>query len=444
MNDELDKSQLVNYFEQGCKPKERWGIGTEHERFPFRMDTRERLPYRGQDGKPGIRDVFGVMMEHGWKPVGSGPDILALERDGASLTLEPGGQFELSGGILKTLHQTFQETQRHTDELKSLAHKLGVGMLGLGFDPLWRRDQVHWMPKRRYEIMREYMPKVGSLGLDMMLRTCTVQVNLDYASEADMVRKFALAMRLQFVVAALFANSPFTEGKPNGYLSYRTRVWEDTDADRCGFLPFALEEGFGFERWTDYLLDVPMYFIERGGEYLPGDGSTFRQFMARGMHGHRATLQDWETHGTTVFPDVRLKRFIEMRGADSSTCDFISALPAIWVGLLYDDQALDAATQLCQAWTPADIEQLRRDVPRVALNASIQGQKVRDIALRLLQIAEKGLKNRAKSLGIDDESRYLFPLMEVAYSGRTQAERVLDKFHNEWRGDIQAVYHIYC
>src|SRR3954468_9827748 len=339
-----DKRQLVEYHAAGCKPPEAWRIGTEHEKFVFRRADLKRVPYDGPDG---IKALLQGMTRFGWDPVLENGNIIALSNDSqCSITLEPGGQFELSGAPLETVHQTCDEVHEHLRQVREVCDELGLGMLGLGFDPKWRREDIPFMPKARYQIMRDYMPRRGSLGLDMMLRTCTVQTNLDFASEADMIRKYRVSLALQPVATALFANSPFTEGRPNGFQSFRSQIWTDTDPDRCGDLPFVFEDGFGFERYVDYALDVPMYFVYRDGRYIDAAGQSFRDFLKGrlpALPGEVPLITDWGDHLTTLFPEVRLKRYLEMRGADAGTEPRLAALPALWVGLLYDGAALDAA-----------------------------------------------------------------------------------------------------
>jgi glutamate--cysteine ligase len=436
-----DKRQLIDYLAAGGKPRAQWRIGTEHEKFAFTLADHRRLPY---DGRSGIRAMLEGMTRFGWQPVLENGRLIALGMDRCNITLEPGGQFELSGAPLQDLHQTCSEVNEHLDQVKQVGAELGTGMLGMGFDPRWRRDDITWMPKGRYKIMREYMPKKGRLGLDMMLRTCTVQVNLDFADEADMVRKMRVGIALQPVATALFADSPFAEGKPNGFMSYRSHIWTDTDPDRCGMLPFAFEHGFGFERYVDWMLDVPMYFVYRDGAYLDASGQSFRDFLKGrlpALPGQIPDLGDWVDHLTTAFPEVRLKRFLEMRGADSGPWPRLCALPALWVGLLYDQQALDAAWDLCKGWTPADREQLRADVPRAALKASFRGRPVQELAKDVLAIARSGLKRRAV---LDrkgrDESRFLDILDAIAASGRCPAEEKLALYDGPWNGSVDPVF----
>ncbi|HKK69166.1 MAG TPA: glutamate--cysteine ligase, partial [Bacteroidales bacterium] len=417
---------------KGNKPPDQWGIGTEHEKFLFRKDNLERL---GHDTQPGIGQVMRHMQKTGWHPITENNNIIALKKDGASTTIEPGGQFELSGKNFGNIHQTYCETRKHFEDLSIICKEIDAITLALGFDPIQPRSRMPWMPKERYRIMKAYMPTKGSLGIDMMTRTATIQVNLDYSSEQDMVKKMRVGQALQGIVTALFANSPFTEGKPNGYLTYRAKVWDDTDPDRCGFLPFIFSQDFGFERWTDYLLDVPMYFILRDGQYIDSQKMTFRDFM-NGKHWLKPTMEDWENHVSTVFPDIRLKKFIEMRGADASCVSHIAALSAFWVGLLYDQDALDEAYEITQSWSIHAIRDIREQVPRQALKAKSGSLNAREIAHQMIAISAKGLAKRSSKLNIKDEGAYLAPIIEIAETGITQAEKHLDKYHNEWKGDI--------
>jgi glutamate--cysteine ligase len=436
-----DKRQLVDYLAAGSKPRAKWRIGTEHEKFAFNRRDFRTLPY---DGPAGIRAVLEGMTRFGWVPVLENGNPIALSKGACNITLEPGGQFELSGAPVETLHQTCSEVNDHLDQVKQVDAELGTGMLGMGFNPKWARADQPWMPKGRYKIMREYMPKKGKLGIDMMIRTCTVQVNLDFADEADMVKKMRVGIALQPVATALFADSPFTEGKPNGFMSYRSHIWTDTDPDRCGMLPFVFDPGYGFERYVDWMLDVPMYFVYRDGRYVDCSGQSFRDFM-RGklpaLPGEIPGMGDWTDHLTTAFPEVRLKRFLEMRGADSGPWQRLCALPALWVGLLYDAQALDAAWDLCKDWTIAEREQLRADVPRAALRAQVRRRSVQDLAKDVLAIAREGLKRRAV---LDakgrDESRFLDILQGIADSGRCPADDKLALFHGRWQGSVDPIF----
>ncbi|MFM8802004.1 MAG: glutamate--cysteine ligase [Tagaea sp.] len=438
-----NKRQLVEYFASGAKPKSAWRIGTEHEKFMFRQDDLRPLPYDGD--KASVRGMLEGLERFGWTRVEENGKPVALLRDGCSVTLEPGGQFELSGAPLETIHQTCDETNKHLVECKTVGEELGVGLLGVGFMPKWTRADVQWMPKGRTDIMRRYMPKKGGLGLDMMARTCTVQVNLDFDSEADMVRKFRVSLALQPIATALFATSPFVEGKPNGFLSYRSHTWTDTDPDRCGLPAFVFEDGMGYERYADWMLDVPMYFAYRDGRYVDLAGRSFRDFMAgkfRGEVGDVARTGDWADHVTTAFPEVRLKKYIEMRGADGGPWKRLCALPALWVGLLYDSTALDAAADIVKDWTVPEMLALRRDVPRLALKTPFRKGTVLDVAREVVKIARAGLnaRGRVNRMGDSNESHFLDPLSEIAESGVTPAERKLALFHGEWGGSIDRLY----
>ena len=367
----LTRRDLIAYLESGCKPRSAWRIGTEHEKFGHRLADHAPLPY---EGPWGIRALLEGLQRYGWEPYLENGNPIALLKDGQSVTLEPGGQLELSGAPLHNLHRTCDEVHAHLDQVRTISEELGIGFYGVGFRPDAPREAIPWMPKGRYKIMRRYMPTRGSLGLDMMTRTCTVQVNLDFDSEADMVRKMRVAMALQPVATALFAISPFVEGKPNGFRSYRSHVWTDTDPDRCGLLDFVFEPGMGFERYADYVLDAPMYFVARDGGYVDVAGESFRDFLQGALPqlpGERPTMKDWEDHLTTVFPEVRLKTFIEMRGADSGPWGKICALPALWVGLLYDSTALNEAEALVASWSADDVASMLRAVPREALRATV-------------------------------------------------------------------------
>ncbi|WP_140909504.1 glutamate--cysteine ligase [Cognatiluteimonas lumbrici] len=437
-----DRRELIEYIAAGERARDDWRIGTEHEKFGFRFDDLRPPEF---DGERGIEALLKGLVRFGWDPVEENGRVIALTRgDGASVTLEPAGQFELSGAQLRSIHETCREVGSHLLEVKTVADDLRLGFLGMGFQPKWSRADMPWMPKGRYRIMRAYMPKVGKLGLDMMTRTCTVQVNLDFSSEADMVRKFRVSLALQPVATALFADSPFTEGKPNGFLSYRSHIWTDTDPDRTGMLDFVFEDGFGYERYVDYILDVPMYFAYRNGDYVDLSGQSFRRFMDRGLDalpGERPTLRDWTDHMTTAFPEVRLKRFLEMRGADGGPWNRLCALPAFWVGLLYDDASLDAAWDLVKDFSMEERHALRDGVPRHALKLPFRGGTVRDLAQRALEISAAGLQRRARvNANGADERIFLTPLMEFADANETPAERKLSLFHGDWNGNIDPVF----
>ena len=437
-----DPRELAAWLESGNKPKSNWRIGTEHEKFGFCTESLKPLPYAGERG---IRAMLeGMAREFAWEPVLEDGQPIALLKDDCSITLEPGGQLELSGGLLDNLHETCREVNGHLAEVRAVAEPLGIDFLGMGFHPTARREDIEWMPKARYVIMRNYMPKVGTMGHDMMKRTCTVQVNLDYSSEADMVAKFRASLALQPIATALFANSPFVEGKPSGFLSYRSQVWTDTDNNRTGMLPWVFESGMGFERYVDWMLDVPMYFVRRDGRYLDMAGRSFRDFLAGklpGLEGERPTLADWEDHMTTAFPEVRLKRFLEMRGADGGPWRRLCALPAFWVGLLYDSDNLAACLEMTRDWTLEERQKLRDDVARVGLKAEIRKKSVRDIARRLLQLARQGLARRERYNGAGDhEAGFLNALEEIVDRGTTPAEVKLAAYESRWKGDVTRVF----
>jgi glutamate--cysteine ligase len=440
-----DRRELVDYLASGARTKNEWRIGTEHEKFGFRLDDLRPPTF---DGERGIEALLNGLVRFGWAPVQEHGRTIALLKGDASVTLEPAGQLELSGGQLETVHQTCCEVDNHLHEVKTVADELGLGFLGMGFQPKWRREDMPWMPKGRYKIMRDYMPRVGSLGLDMMTRTCTVQVNLDVASEADMVKKFRVSLALQPIATALFADSPFTEGRPNGYLSYRSHIWTDTDAGRTGMLDFVFEDGFGYERYVDYLLDVPMYFSYRNGEYIDLAGKSFRKFLdgkLDALPGALPTLRDWSDHMTTAFPEVRLKKYLEMRGADGGPWNRLCALPAFWVGLLYDDAALDAAWDLVKDFSMAERHALRDGVPERALKLPFRNASVRELALEALKISAAGLQRRARrNRNGADESIFLTPLIDFAEANETPAERKLALFHGPWGGSVDPVFAEYA
>ena len=436
------RDDLLSVFSGGEKPPERWRIGTEHEKFVYRLDD-HRAPSWEEPG--GIRDLLMGLTEFGWEPVEENGKVIALTGSDGTVSLEPAGQFELSGAALENLHQTCGEANRHLEQCKAIGDRLGLGFLGLGMWPDKTRAELPRMPKGRYGIMLGYMPKVGNLGLDMMLRTCTIQVNLDYSSEADMVKKFRVGLALQPVATALFANSPFTEGKPNGYKSFRSHIWEDTDPDRTGMLPFVFEDGFGYERYCDYMLQVPMYFVYRDGKYIDVAGESFGDFLEGKLPqlpGEKPMVTDWIDHLSTAFPEVRLKSFLEMRGADGGRWSRICGLPALWVGLLYDQQAVDAAWDLVKHWSIEGREKFRHDVPKLALDTvTPDGESMRDFAGRVLDIAADGLTRRARlnSAG-DNEGGFLDPLRDVVTTGMTPADRLLAKYETEWDGDVSRIY----
>jgi len=441
-----EKRRLVQYLEAGCKPAAAWRIGTEHEKLAYRLEDCAPLPY---DGPRSIRTILEGLTRFGWRPIlENGKPIALVDDGGCSVTLEPGGQLELSGAPLHSIHQTCGEIDTHLNQVKTIAADLSIGFLGVGYQPKWPISEVPSMPKGRYEIMRRYMPTRGTLGLDMMLATCTVQVNLDFDSEATMAQMFRIGLALQPIATALFANSPFKHGKPTGFLSYRSHVWTDTDPDRCGILPFVFEDGFGFERYVDYMLDVPMYFVYRNGRYIDVAGQSFKDFLAGrlpGYPGEYPTIADWTDHLTTAFPEVRLKQFLEMRGADVGPWNRLCALPAFWVGLLYDTSARDAAWDLVKDWTPEEIAVMQTDVARLALKAPFRTGTVRDLACLALQISREGLRRRRLEDGVGlDETKFLNPLFRIAESNFTPAEDLLAAYGGRWNGSVDPVFREYA
>lgn len=443
------RDQLVAYIAGGEKPASQFRLGTEHEKFGFTLDGHRPVPY---DGPRGIRKLLeGMEGLLGWEPIMDRDAIIGLADPvgGGAISLEPGGQFELSGAPLRTLHQTCTEIHAHLAEIGEIAKPLGIGFLGMGFSPKWTRAETPVMPKSRYAIMSRYMPKVGSLGLDMMFRTSTVQVNLDFASEADMARKMRASLALQPVATALFAASPFTEGKPNGFLSYRSEIWRDTDRNRTGMIPFAFEPGFGYEAYVEWALDVPMYFVKRGETYHDATHVTFRQFMAGALKdelpGVVPELGDFINHLGTLFPEVRLKRYLEMRGADAGPTRRLLALSALWVGLLYDDGVLDEALALTADWSAEERQAMRDGVTRTALKTPFRTGTVRDVARQVVALAREGLKRRGNLTAMGtDEAIYLAPLEEIVETGETLAERMLARFHGEWGGSVEPVFEAYA
>src|SRR5689334_8505624 len=442
------RDELVAWLEAGCKPKAQFRAGTEHEKFAFTVADHRPVPYSGKRSIRALLDGMHGLL--GWEPIMEGDNIIGMfdVTGGGAISLEPGGQFELSGAPVATVHQTAAELMAHLAQLREVARPLGIGFLGLGMTPNWTRADMPVMPKGRYRIMTNYMPKVGSLGLDMMYRTCTVQANLDFSSEADMVKKLRVSLALQPIATALFANSPFTEGKPNGFLSFRSEIWRDTDNARAGMIPWAFEDGMGFERWVDYALDVPMYFVKRGDRYIDVAGSSFRAFFkgaSNVLPGERPTLSDWANHLSTIFPEVRLKRYLEMRGADGVPWGRLPGLPAFWVGLLYDDVSLDAAWDIARSWTAQERQALRDDVPRLGFKARIKDRYLFEIAKECLKLSHAGLRRRGH---LDhsgrDESRYLEPLERILESGRSPAEEMLDKFNGAWGGSVEPAYKEYA
>lgn len=439
--------QLAQYLSSGCKPREDWRIGTEHEKFGYCKDSLKPLPYEGERSILAVLE--GLRDGHGWAPVEEGGKLIGLEKDGANVSLEPGGQLELSGAPLETIHQTCDEVNEHLKDVKDIADKIGVGFIGLGAAPIWSHDDMPVMPKGRYRLMTDYMDRVGTMGKVMMYRTCTVQVNLDFSSEADMVQKLRVALALQPVANALFANSPFLDGAPNGMKSTRGLVWRHLDDARTGMLPFVFEDGFGFERWVQYALDVPMYFVYRDGKYIDALGMSFRDFMKGelpALPGEMPTLSDWADHLTTAFPEARIKKFMEMRGADGGPWRRLCALPAFWVGLMYDQSALDAAWDLVKGWDAETREALRVAASEHALQAQVGDLKMHDIAREVVAISEAGLKARGKMGAgglVPDETHFLNALKESVESGQVPADELLAQYHGDWQGDLRKIYGAY-
>ncbi len=444
--DSIDgKASLVEYFEAGCKPEKDWRIGTEHEKFAYHLADLSPLDY---EGPAGVRALLDGLTRFEWTPVLEAGYPVALSKpDGSFISLEPAGQVELSGAAVEDIHQTCDEVTGHLQQVKAIARELGLGFIGLGYHPVWPNEDLPWMPKGRYKIMREYMPKKGKLGLEMMKSTCTVQVNLDFDSEASMVQMYRISLALQPIATALWANSPFKQGKPSGYLSYRSHIWSDVDPDRSGMLSFVFEDGFGFERYVDYLLDMPMYFVYRDGKYIDASGQSFRDFMDGNLPafpGEKPAMKDWIDHMSTAFPEVRLKQFLEMRGADGGPWSRLCALPAFWVGLLYDQEARDAAWELVKDWSFEELQVLRDEVPRQALRTPFRNRTVKEVALDALQIAHKGLRNRARfdTLAMD-ETHFLKPLFQTAHSGMTPADELLAAYEGRWGGSVDPIFQEY-
>lgn len=434
---------LIAWFEEGNKPREQWRVGTEHEKFGFRKKDLSPIAYEGNDG---IHAVLVNMAEKfGWTPSLEGRLPVALIKGPAAITLEPGGQLELSGAPLRTIHETQNEINEHLHQLGQVCRDLDIVFLGIGAQPKWSFQKIPWMPKGRYRVMRDYLPAKGKLSLDMMTRTATVQANLDYADEGDMVAKFRLSMAVQPVVTALFANSPFLDGQPNGFRSYRAHIWHHTDPDRCGFLPFVFDPSFGFERYMDWAMDVPMLFYYRQGEYHAAGGVPFRRFFEGhlpALPGQRPTIDDWATHLSTLFPDVRLKRYLETRGADAGNSSTLCALPAFWKGLLYDSDALEGAWERVADWSMEDRWRLNAEVPKLGLKTAVPGGgTLRELALALLDLARDGLKthNECNANGCD-ESLFLKVLYQWAESGQSPADRLLEAFHGRWNGQVDPVF----
>ena len=440
---------LADYLAKGSKPKDQWRIGTEHEKFPFYIKDNKPVSYAGDRG---IRAILEALKDRlAWTPIIDEGNIIGLAGPGGkgAISLEPGGQFELSGAPVKTIFETCREVNTHLANLRAVAEPLGIGFLGLGGSPKWTLDETPRMPKSRYKIMADYMPEVGRDGLNMMYRTCTIQVNLDFSSETDMRRKMQVAMKLQSVATALFALSPFTEGKPNGWLSWRSHIWRDTDNNRSGVLPFVFSKDFGFADYVDWALDVPMYFVLRDGHYHRCTDVTFRQFLNGAMKDRlddaKPNMGDWINHLSTLFPEVRLKQFLEMRGADGGPWRRICALPAFWVGLLYDEEALAQAEAMTKDWSYEEVLAMRNDVPKFALKTPFRKGTIQDLARECLDLSRLGLKNRqCVNAEGNDETHFLYPLDDVVITGKTSAETLLSEYKTVWDGDIDKVFDEYA
>ncbi len=422
------RADLVGHIAAGAKPRSDWRIGTEHEKFVYALKDHKPLPY---EGRPGIRVLLEGMKRFGWQPIMEGEYIIGLSQNGAALSLEPGGQFELSGAALKNVHETCAEVNTHRHQVREVCAEIGAGCLGVGFAPTWTLAEMPVMPKGRYAIMRSYMRRVGGYGLEMMFRTCTVQGNFDFGSEADMVKKFRVALALQPVVTALFANSPFREGRANGFLSYRSHIWTDVDNARAD---------------VDYALDVPMYFVYRGGRYIDVAGKSFREFLTGRipeLKGVTPMISDWADHLTTIFPEVRLKSYLEVRGADGGTWRRICGLPALWAGLFYDQTALDAAWDMVKDWTSEEREAMRAAVPVLAFKTPFRNTNVLELARRMLAIATHGLEARAAAEGMPSEKGFLEPVQELVNRGSTRADELLALYKGEWKGDLCRLFESY-
>lgn len=439
-----NKQMLVDFLAAGCKPQDQWRIGTEHEKFAFRLSDLKPLPYEGEDG---IRELLNRLTRFGWEPILEGETVIGLKgKDGGSVSLEPAGQLELSGAAVENIHQTCDEVSEHLHQVKAIAREMGIGFLGLGYRPKWPVEDMPWMPKGRYKIMRDYMPKVGTMGREMMQSTCTVQVNLDFCSEQVMVEMFRVSLALQPIAAALWANSPFRHGKPSGYLSYRSHIWTDVDNQRAGMLPFVFEDGMGFERYVDYALDVPMYFVYRDGQYINALGMSFRDFLKGelpALPGETPTLSDWADHLTTAFPEARIKKYMEMRGADGGPWRRLCALPAFWVGLMYDQSSLDAAWDLVKDWDAETREMLRVSASVDGLQAQAGKVKMHDLAREVLAISEAGLVARGQAGAgglVPDETHFLNALKDSIETGKVPADELLDRYHGDWGGDLTRIF----
>lgn len=428
-------ADLVGHLASGEKPRERWRVGTEHEKIGLYQSDFRRVPFEGPNGIESLLE--SIAREAGWARLPEEGRLVALEKDGASITLEPGGQLELSGAPLASIHETCREFSAHLELVRRLSEPLGIVWLSLGMDPVHGLAEVPRMPKARYAIMRDYLPKRGELALEMMHLTATVQANFDYASEADMVAKLRMALGVTPIVSAIFANSSIYEGKVSGFVSRRLEIWRHTDPDRSGIPSFVFQEGFGYERWVEWALDVPMFFVVREGRYRPAGGISFRRFLERGFEGERATLGDFERHLTTLFPDVRLKRIIEVRGSDAVPPGLICALPALWKGLFYDADACAAAFELAARWSQEEREAAMESVSRAGLAAQVGGRPVLELARELVEIAGEGLRRIAEASRQPDERRFLEPIRAQLALGKSPGEVVLERWEGEWNRSLQ-------
>ncbi len=437
----------MEYLESGCKPAGNLKLGIEEEQFVYQTKDYRPAVYDGQ--VPGIRTFLKSMMQFGWKSIDENGLLIGLYRGNSTITLEPGGQIELSGAPVTDVHQIYEEGQAYHSELCSVGQLLGLSFLSIGHQPKHARNELPWMPKQRYKWMQSYMLAKGSLGLNMMQSTCAIHVNTDFSSEADMVKKFRVALALQPLVNALFLNSPFAIGKPSGYLSYRNHIWKHTDNDRCGNLPFVFEQDMGFERYTDFVLDVPMYFVIRDGEYIDANGFTFREFLQGklpALLGQKPLLSDWSTHLSTVFPDVRLKQYLEIRGADAGDSSTrVAALSALWTGLLYDPKSLDAAWESIRNWKKEEYHSMDMDISKYGLNTLFRNKSVQELCLWMLDLSREGLERRnLKNQQGQDESCYIRSIQEVALRGQTFAEKLLKRYKKEWNHDINIALRSMC
>lgn len=433
------KNQLIESFEKGCKPREQWRIGTEHEKFGFQKDDYRPITFNQ------IEKIFKSLYEKfEWEMIFENDSVVGLKKNGSSITLEPGGQVELSGAPLKNIFQTCEEVNAHQKELKEISDEFNIDYMGMGFLPKWEINDTPKIPKKRYQIMRKYMNKVGTHGLDMMHRTATIQTNLDFESEKDMVKKFRISLSIQPAIIALYANSPFVSGKLSNFMSYRSWVWQNTDHQRCGFLPMVFNEDFSFERYVDYLLNVPMYFLRRNNNYIDCTGMSFSDFLNGKLKAeipNEPLLKDWEDHMTTVFPEVRLKTFLELRGTDGGPWSSVCALPAFWVGLLYDSKNVDMLYEMIETWTNIDRTNFYIDVAKFGMKAKAPKKKnIVDLIEKLLTLSKNGLDRRAIFKNKESESKFLEPLFDILNRGESQAEIWVDLFKNSWSQDINNIY----